>query len=280
MAIDLEAIKKKIESLNSIRQSKVQFWKPVPGEHVIRIIPFPDTPDDDPFKHLKFYYLEEGKSGILAPSQFDEEDPVANLAQKLWSGTSEDKQLARKLSPNMRHYACIVDRKDEDMGPQLWSFGKQLYIRLLGFFADAEIQDYIDPQNGFDLKVSIIKEPKKKFLTTTVDVARSRSPLSKDKKKVKEWIENCINPREAYSLKTTEQIEKIITDWLQGPDAEEDVGTSRGEETESLDSAIESLKSSGKEKSPRSPRKNVEADTTVETASSDIDDVFNQVLNS
>lgn len=278
--INLDAIKAKIERLKNEKDSKIPRWKPDLGEHLIRIIPWNDTPEDDPYKSLEFYYNILEKGSILCPKQFGEPDPVQELASKLWKGDKEDKENAKKLFPNTRYYAKIIDRSNEDGGPILWAFGRNVYLRLMSFFADEDIEDYLDVDDGFDLKVNVKKQGAKingrDVFTTDIDVARKRSKLSKDPKKVKEWSEVELNPLDMFKKRSYDEITKILDDWLKGP-SEED-GLNKGEESETLDDALNSLKTD--EKKSKSKRKSVSEDEIVASSDSSIDDVFESVLGS
>ena len=79
MAIDLEAIRKRVMELSGQgKNSRVQLWKPTPGQHKIRGVPWKNTVDGMPFRELRFYYIGE-QPRILAPSQFGKPDPVNDL---------------------------------------------------------------------------------------------------------------------------------------------------------------------------------------------------------
>ena len=56
MAIDFDAIKRKLERLSGNVKSTNVMWKPTEGEeHTVRLLSFPDN-DGQPFKELQFYY--------------------------------------------------------------------------------------------------------------------------------------------------------------------------------------------------------------------------------
>src|SRR5262245_55840434 len=111
MAVDLEAIRKKVQELNSGRKtSNVQLWKPEVGTYKIRGMPWPTqyTQESQPFVELWFYYIGDNP-GILAPYQFGKEDPIHEFRNQLFkSGKPEDKQIAKKLRASMRAYMPIV----------------------------------------------------------------------------------------------------------------------------------------------------------------------------
>ena len=252
MAIDLEAIKKRVAELSGVKKtSSVQLWKPGVGEHKIRCLPWKNAPDGQPFMERWFYYIGEN-AGILAPNQFGKPDPINDLIRKLYSsGKPDDRLLAKKLAPKMRCYAPVVVRGEEDKGVQIWSFGKIIYQRMLGFFLDEEVGDILSPTEGFDLKVSITKQPGKQFNDTTVDPARRPSKLHEDAKQTETWLNSIPSLDDMYRLKNTQEIETILNNWLSGGTAESDKtdGTLRGAAaSDELDSLTADLKPSSTEK--------------------------------
>jgi hypothetical protein len=230
MAIDLEAIKKRVAELSGVKKtSSVQMWKPGLGEHKVRCLPWKNSPDGQPFMERWFYYIGEN-SGILAPNQFGKPDPINDLVRKLYSsGKPDDRVLAKKLSAKMRCYAPVIVRGEEDKGVQVWSFGKQVYQRMLGFFLDEEVGDILSPSEGFDLKVTITKAQGKQFNDTTVDPARKQSPLHADPATAQKWLDGIPNIDDMYRLKTTQEIETVLNKWLNGDtEPQHDGGATRG----------------------------------------------------
>jgi len=217
MAIDLEAIKRRVAELSGVkRTSSVQLWKPSLGEHKIRCLPWKNAPDGQPFMERWFYYIGEN-AGILAPNQFGKPDPINDLIRKLYgSGKPDDRVLAKKLQPKMRCYAPVIVRGEEDKGVQIWSFGKLVYQRMLGFFLDEEVGDILSPTEGFDLKVSITKQPGKQSNDMTVDPARRPTKLHEDSKTAEGWLNAIPNLDDMYRLKSTQEIEAVLNNWLNG----------------------------------------------------------------
>ena len=83
MAINLDAIKQKLNSLQNVTSKSNNLWKPEPGTTVVRIIPYQHN-RDNPFIELYFHYNFSGKS-ILSPSSFGRPDPIMEFAEKLIS---------------------------------------------------------------------------------------------------------------------------------------------------------------------------------------------------
>ena len=81
MAIDFDAIRKKLNQLSGTNSRRDTMWRPQEGEETtIRLLSFSDN-DGQPFKELMFYYNIPGQRGLLAPSQFGKRDPVQELIE-------------------------------------------------------------------------------------------------------------------------------------------------------------------------------------------------------
>jgi hypothetical protein len=219
MAIDLEAIRRKVQELSGVRRnSLIQLWKPAVGEYKVRGLPWKNTEDGTPFVEKWFYYIGTGP-GILAPYQFGKPDPIHDFMKKLYaSGKPDDRLLAKKLQPKMRAYIPIVIRGQEDSGVMVWSLGKMVYQKLLSYFLNEEVGNILDPKDGFDLNVIITQQPGKQFQDISVEAARRPKPLSDNPEQVKKWLDSVPNLDDMYKLKTSQEIEKILDAWLNGGD--------------------------------------------------------------
>lgn len=227
MAIDLEAIKRRVAELNGTarkQKSDIQLWKPGVGEYRIRILPCKYANEGSPFVERWFYYIGNER-GFLAPKQFGKPDPIDELVRKLYqSGKPNDREQAKKLGAKMRCYAPVIVRGEEDKGVQIWSFGKIVYQRLLSFFLDAEVGDITSSTEGFDLVVKISQAPGKQFADTTVDAARRQSRLSDNDDQAQKWLDSVPNVDELYKQKSTEEIKALLNSWLNG-DVQADVAS-------------------------------------------------------
>ena len=236
MAIDFDAIKRKLERLSGNVKSTNVMWKPAEGEeHTVRLLSFPDN-DGQPFKELQFYYNIPGQRGLLAPAQFGQKDPIQELINKLRDeGTKESYEMAKKLYPKMRCYAAVIVRGEEDKGVQIWGFGKLVYQKLLGMMLDEDYGDITDPLEGRDIKVVSTKNPGQQWATTEVLPRGKSTALSNDKSQAKEWLTNIPDLNKIYTCKTYDELSKIVNDWLAGDDEEDDNewGTSKTSTTAS-----------------------------------------------
>lgn len=229
MAIDLDALRKKLAQLSGQNSRSNLTWKPQKGkESVIRLLSFPDN-DGQPFKELWFYYNIGSNPGLLTPNQFGDPDPIQELINKLRSDdTKESYDLAKKLYPKMRSFAPVVVRGEEDKGVRLWSFGKMVYQDLLKIMLDSDYGDITDPKEGFDIKVNVTQQPGKIYAETSVRARPKSTPLSDDKEKITEWMDNIPDLDGLWSAKSYSELEKIINAWLADPEADSSSGSFRG----------------------------------------------------
>ena len=300
MAVDLEAIRRKVQELNGQRRnSSVQLWKPGPGKYRIRALPWKQgTAEGIPFIERRFYYIGNNP-GILAPFQFGKPDPINDLIRKLYnSGKPDDRLLAKKLQSKMRAYLPVVVRDQEDKGVLVWAFGKQVYQRLLGFYTDTEVNpdlvDFLDPLEGIDLTVTIAQAPGKQFMDTTVDLGRKQTKLHNDPETMKKWVDGVPNIDDMYRQKTPQEIEKILNDWLAGGGAEDDNngndGSGRGEKPkDALDQLVDEVKAEVKtqpkaeapkaEKPKGKAKKDVDVDAEPSAKKQSLDEAFEELMD-
>lgn len=227
MAVDFNAIRRKLDQLsgNNKRQSKT--WRPKEGEdYSVRLLSFPDN-DGQPFKELWFYYNIGNNPGLLAPYQFGDKDPIQELINTLRDeATKESYELAKKLYPKMRCYAPVIVRGQEDQGVQIWGFGKMVYQSLLNIMLDEDYGDITDPLDGRDIKVTCSKQPGKKWAMTEVLPRGKTTALSTTAETAKGWLDNIPNITTMYECKSYDELSKIVNDWINGSFDTESSGTS------------------------------------------------------
>ena len=228
MAIDLNAIRKKLGQLSGQNSKKNILWRPEEGtETTIRLLAYPNN-DGQPFKELMFYYNIGNNPGILSPYQFGKPDPFQELITRLRDeGSKESYELAKKLYPKMRCYAPVVVRGEEDKGVRLWAFGKTIYQTLLNYMLDEDYGDITDPTEGRDVKIICTKNPGQMWASTEVRPRGKDTPLSENESTAKQWLDNIPDVNDLYELKSYEELENIINAWLNGDD-DNDKQTTRG----------------------------------------------------
>jgi len=181
MAIDLEAIRKKLQGLQTTTTRTSNLWKPEPGKNQVRIVPY-QYDKDNPFQELFFHY-GLGKRNYLSPTTFGDADPVVEFADKLkQTGNRDDWQLAKGLTPKMRTYVPVLVRGQESEGVKLWGFGKTVYQELLTFIADPDYGDITDLKAGRDITVTFTPaEGGERFPKTAIMVKPNQTAATEDK---------------------------------------------------------------------------------------------------
>lgn len=229
MALDLNALRSRLQGLQNPKGGgsgeglKKTLWSPSVGKHSVRILPSAFD-KSNPFRELYFHY-EFGKT-MFSLVNFGEKDPIVEFAQKLRkSSQKEDWQLAKKLEPKMRIYVPVIVRGEEDRGPLLWSFGKQIYMELLSIANDEDVGDYTDPINGRDITIETLgKETTgKDYNTSTVRVRTKQTPLSEDANLVKSWLTDQPNPMEQFKKYSYEDLKSTLLNYLNPDEQEEEV---------------------------------------------------------
>ncbi len=256
MAIDFDAIRKKLNALSGQNKKSSIMWRPEEGkDYNIRIVPIPNN-EGQPFVDRWYYYGIGGDKapGILAPYQFHKKDPIQELITKLREdGSDASRDLAKKLYPKMRTYAAVVVRGEEDKGVRLWGFSKMIYQDLLKLMLDEDYGDITDPESGRDLKISVTKQPGKQFADTKVTPRATQTPLSKDQNQAKNWLTSVPNIDDYEELVAAEEIERRVNAWLTG-DSSDDVGTQRGGSPSSKLASFDSPQDQAKQKQqPKKP---------------------------
>lgn len=171
----LQKIVKELEKQESkySKEDDDRFWKATVdkvgnGSAIIRFLPAID-PNDLPW--VKVYdHGFQGPSGKWyienCRTTLGEADPVVEYCNTLWSGTEDDKILARKLKRRLSYYANILVIKDpgnpENEGKVfIFKFGKKLFDKIKGKldpdFEDEKPTDIFDPWEGCNFRLRIRK---------------------------------------------------------------------------------------------------------------------------
>ncbi len=262
MALDLNAIKNKLNQLSGKSRTASSLWKPQLGKSVIRLLPL-STDNGTPFEERYFYYNIGNNPGILAPHQFGKPDPVQELINKLHDeGTSGARETAKKLYPKMRAYAGVVVRGEEDKGVRWWGFGKTVYQSLLNILLDSDYGDISDPLEGHDLTVTMQKLPNRSFPTTEVMPKPKATKLASKPDAIQEYMDGVPDLDEIYRLKSYDEIEKIVNDWLNG--SSDGDGTEHGQSSKNV-AALQ--------------QKDGESDSSSGKTYDDLDSAFSDLLS-
>jgi hypothetical protein len=225
MAIDLDAIKAKLNKLQTTTTRQNNLWKPEPGKQIIRIVPY-QFDRANPFQELYFHY-DLGKKNYLSPVTYGKADPVVEFAEKLKSsGNSDEWKLGKKLEPKMRCYVPVIVRGQESEGVKFWGFGKTVYTELLGFIADPDYGDITDPMNGRDIVVEFTpSEGAGSYPKTAIRVKPNTTPLTEDKNVADRVANNQPDLKVIFKEPSYDDLKEALENWL-NPSEEETTASS------------------------------------------------------
>ena len=229
--MDLNAIKQRLNQLQTSNTRTSNLWKPQPGSQVVRIVPYKFN-RDNPFIELYFHYDLGGKN-YLSPISFGRPDPIEEFAQKLKSaGSKDDYRLGRKIEAKMRTFAPVVVRNEEKEGVRFWGFGKTVYQELLSIIADPDYGDITDAVSGRDVAVEFktAEETGKSFPSTSIRVKPNQTPITEDASVLEAIKETQKNITEIYQERSYDELTQALNDYLNGG-TEENKSETKSEDT-------------------------------------------------
>ena len=222
--MDINAIKSRLNQLQTTTSTKNSFWKPEPGKTQIRIVPYKFN-KDNPFQELFFHYQFENKT-FISPVSYGRPDPINEFSSKLKSTGVKDEWIqGKRLEPKMRTYAPVIVRGQESEGVKFWGFGKTVYQELLSIIADPDYGDITDPINGRDITVEkqTPAEAGNQYGKTTIRVKPNMTPLTEDKEQLKSMIETQVDINELYNEPTYDELKEVLNRYMNPESEEEEV---------------------------------------------------------
>ena len=223
MALDLSAIKAKLNQLNKSDDKKNLTWKPEAGKTRVRIVPYVHR-KENPFLELYFHY-DIAKRSMLSPITFGNSDPIVEFAEKLKkTGDKDEWLMGRKIEPKMRTYVPVIVRGKESEGVKFWGFGKQIYTELLSIVSDDDYGDITDLMSGRDIDVEFTPGENGAFPKTTIRVKPNAQPATEDKA-IAEKIMNQPEITEIFPEPSYEELEKALAEWMNPENADADTNT-------------------------------------------------------
>ena len=82
--MDINAIKQRLNQLQTTNTRTSNLWKPSPGTQIVRIVPYKFN-QDNPFIELYFHYNLGNNKTYMSPVSFGRPDPVEEFSNKLKS---------------------------------------------------------------------------------------------------------------------------------------------------------------------------------------------------
>lgn len=250
MALNLEALRKKVADLDSKNKKAAKTtWKP-DGEHEVRCLPLEGSED---LAHEKYFHYNIGTHfKLYCPKNDGEDCAVCDFADKLKSWNDEngkekpktrreaDFKAFRELQAGPKYYIPIGVRKSktaEDLDePIWWEISPSVYKQLLNICMNEDYnEDHPDGgalailtslKHGRDLTVKFIKPGAEgnqtSFNKTTAEERKKSKPLLADQAAAKKYVERIPDFDTAVKPLSAQEVEKIFTEFLASgtPDAE------------------------------------------------------------
>ena len=227
MALNLDAIKAKLNQLNKSDEKKNNLWKPEAGKTRVRIVPYVHR-KDNPFLELYFHY-DIGKKSMLSPITFGNADPIVEFAEKLKrTGDKDEWLMGRKIEPKMRTYVPVIVRGKESEGVKFWGFGKTIYTELLSIISDPDYGDITDLMNGRDIDVEFTPAEGGGYPKTAIRVKPNTQPATEDKA-IAEKIMNQPEITDLFPEPSYEELENALKEWMNPENADSDVDSDEEE---------------------------------------------------
>ena len=225
--MDMNAIKNRLNQLQSTTSNKDNFWKPEPGKQVVRIVPYKHN-KDNPFIELFFHYNLGNNKTYMSPASFGRPDPVAEFADKLKStGNKEEWIQGKRLEPKMRTFVPVIVRGKESEGVKFWGFGKTVYQELLGVIADPDYGDITDATNGRDIGIErqTPAEAGNQYGKTTVRVKPNQTAMTEDSELMESLLNNQADLTELYTEPSYDDLKDALQNYLNPSDDADDTET-------------------------------------------------------
>lgn len=230
--MDINAIRSRLNKLQNTQRKSDSLWKPTPGKHQVRIVPYKFNPDN-PFIELYFHYNVNNKT-YLSPQSFGRPDPIVEFSDKLKRmGDKEDYKAARQMEPKLRTFVPVIVRGEEGEGVRFWGFGKTVYQEILGYIADPDYGDITDPVSGRDLTIEYTsaEDAGTSYPTTTIRVKPKETPLVEDAQQVENLLQNQTEITDFYQELSYDELKDVLEGWLNPSGGEDSSQTSTTQQT-------------------------------------------------
>jgi hypothetical protein len=215
MAINIDAIRGRLNKLQNTQKKSDSLWKPTPGKTQVRIVPY-KFDKDNPFIELYFHYNINNKT-YLSPQSFGRPDPIVEFADKLKRmGDKEDWKAAKQMEPKLRTFVPVLVRGQEGEGVKFWGFGKTVYQEILGYIADPDYGDITDPTSGRDITIEYqsAEEAGTSYPVTTIRVKPKQTPLTENADNVQKFLESQTEITDLYSELSYDELKSVLEGWL------------------------------------------------------------------
>lgn len=252
-------LEKSLDNMGEL--GKANYWAPVEGKNVIRILP--PWKDSGPhegvffFKKTLHYGFQVDGSSRPIPCLGDN-CPICNYVKNL-----NNIELARKIRPVTKFYVNVIDRKDPSKGVKIWSLTQKTMKALREYLEDPDYGDFTDEDEGRDVIVQ--KDSSGRMINYEVRIKPKTSPIDYEG-----WEEELHMLDEVVGIDLSEKkLKKILEDNL---DSLEE-GDKKSSSKKSVDNDEDDLEEEEEPKKKKSSSKDEsEDDDDLEDKEDDDDD--------
>lgn len=210
--------------------TKTVYWKATMGEHDIRFLPI-ESSTGEPFMTVAYYDKPLVEKRIVAPFCMGKPDFIKEQYEELRQSKKHPDgwAIAKHLRSKDRFYAAIIVRGEEDKGPQVWEFSKEIRDAIYGILThkDNVDEDMLSTTDGYDFTLTVTPameggKPKlwngSPVKNINVQPRKKPSPLSKDKALVTKWLAATPKFEEMFGrqCKTNEELTEILENFVAG----------------------------------------------------------------
>ena len=276
MALDINAIRARLGKLQNTQKKTDALWKPTPGKHQVRIVPYKFN-RDNPFIELYFHYNINNKT-YLSPMSFGRPDPSVEFAEKLKRmGDKEDWKAAKKMEPKLRTFVPVLVRGEEGEGVRFWGFGKTVYQEILGYIADPDYGDITDPETGRDIVVEIVsaEDSGTSYPVTTIRVKPKETPMAESTEKISKFINDQKNITDLYQELSYAELKGVLEGWLNPSAGNDDDEVVEPVSTQQLSTAVATKTNEDVNPFEEQPTTKTEPVKKIDDVAAAFDDLFN-----
>lgn len=213
-ASKLAKIRKRLEQVDM--GGRQGFWRPKNGRNVIRILP--EVGEMEVFwQEVGKHFIPNSKKVFTCPAftSGELECPICDFVSELYaSGDDESKALAGKLRVRKQFWMNIIDRDNEEAGPQIYGPGIMVFSAIASIIGDPDFGDIYDVEEGID----IVIEKSGSGLETSYEVRprRHATPLAEDPKLVEKWLSEAKDLSVVYLSDDPSDDEDLMSDGVVG----------------------------------------------------------------
>ena len=167
------------------------YYKPEVGRNVIRVLPGVGEMGVAFWQQVGTHYVS-GATFTCPRFTVDKPCPICEKVSELYrAGDAASKDMASDLRMRKSYWVNVVDRAKEESGVQIYTPGVTVFGSIYGLVMDPDYGAVYDPEDGRDITITRAGTG----METKYEVypRPNESPLSKDPKVMREWLETAMD---------------------------------------------------------------------------------------